>query len=425
MAKQCYMLIDVNSAFLSWEAAYRLQQGETLDLRTVPSIIGGSQKNRHGIVLAKSLPAKNLYNIKTGEPVAKALSKAGHNLVVAPPRHDLYKEASNAMMSVLQQYSPVVERFSIDEAFLNYTGMELLYGDPIKTAHTIKDDIENTLGFTVNIGVSTNKLLAKMACEFEKPNKVHSLWPEEIPAKMWPLPIGDLYMVGRRTKEKLLHKGILTIGDLANCDINYVKKWIKGTGDTLWNFANGRYSNSGKGGTAFFQGMMTTNQPSSPKGIGNSSTIAFDLNNVIISHQALLSLSETVATRLRIAGYKAKVIHVGYTTSEFERFGKQKKYLSATNSTQNIYTRSCEIFDELWDSSPIRAIGIHATDLSPASTTQTTMFEAEDDKKLFIDNTIDNVRKKYGSMMIKRGCFLDEKINPMLGGTWGNGSSKK
>ncbi len=420
MSKPCYMLIDVNSAFLSWEAVYRLQHGDTLDLRTIPSVVGGSEKSRHGIVLAKSVSAKKLYNVQTGEPLAQAQRKAGNNLVVVPPRHGLYKEASNAMINVLQQYSPVVERFSIDEAFLDYTGMELLYGDPVKTAYRIKDEIENKLGFTVNIGVSTNKLLAKMASEFEKPNKVHTLWPHEIPQKMWPLPIGNLFMVGRKTKEKLIHKGIMTIGELAKSDISYVKKWIKGSGETLWNFANGYYYDADKGGVSSFQGMMTHTPSTQTKGIGNSSTIAFNIENTNTAHKALLSLSETVSKRLRENNFQARVIHVGYTTSDFDRFGKQRKYLSATNTTREIYQRACEIFDDLWDKQPVRAIGVHATCLSSSQSTQTNMFEKEDEKSKFIDNTVDNLRNRYGSSVIKRGCFLEEDIDHMLGGSWGN-----
>jgi len=420
MAKSCYMLIDVNSAFLSWEAVYRLQHGETVDLRDIPSVVGGSEKSRHGIVLAKSLSAKKLYNVKTGEPLVQAQNKAGNNLVVVPPRHGLYKEASDAMINVLQQYSPVVERFSIDEAFLDYTGMEMLYGDPVKTAYIIKDEIESKLGFTVNIGVSSNKLLAKMACEFEKPNKVHTLWPHEVPSKMWPLPIGELYMVGRKTEEKLIHKGILTIGDLAKCDISYLKKWVKGFGELLWHFANGRYPESDKGGTAFFQGALTKETDSKAKGIGNSSTIAFNLETKKAAYKALLSLCETVSRRLREHNFKAQVIHVGYTTAEFERFGRQKKYLSSTNSTQELYTRACSLLDELWDMQPIRAIGVHATCLTSSETTQINMFEIENEKSKFIDCTVDNLRNKYGSSIIKRGCFLDEDISHMLGGSWGN-----
>lgn len=425
MAKSCYMLIDVNSAFLSWEAAYRLQHGDPLDLRTIPSVVGGSQKNRHGIVLAKSVSAKKLYNIKTGEPLVQAQNKAGNKLVVVPPRHDLYKKASDAMINVLQQYSPVVERFSIDEAFLDYSGMELIYGDPVKTAYTIKDEIENKLGFTVNIGVSTNKLLAKMASEFQKPNNVHTLWPHEIPQKMWPLPIEELFMVGKKTADKLKNKGILTIGDLAKCDVSYVKKWLKGQGESLWSFANGNYYESNKGGVSTFQGMMTQKSTQKTKGVGNSSTIAFNLENTVAAHKSLLSLCETVARRLRDGNYSARVIHVGYTTSDFDKFGKQHKFLSSTNTTNELYARACKIFDELWDGTPIRAIGVHTTCLTSNDKIQTNMFESENEKAKFIDNTVDTLRNKYGSAIIKRGCFLDKGINHMLGGSWGNPTGSK
>lgn len=425
MTKSCYMLIDVNSAFLSWEAAYRLQHGDSVDLRTIPSVVGGSQKRRHGIVLAKSESAKRLYNVKTGEPLAQAQSKAGNQLVVVPPRHGLYKEASDAMINVLQQYSPVVERFSIDEAFLDFTGMELLYGDPVKTAYNIKDEIEKKLGFTVNVGVSTNKLLAKMASEFQKPNNVHTLWPHEIPQKMWPLPIGELFMVGKKSADKLNSKGIMTIGDLAKCDVTYVKNWMKGTGEVLWNFAHGRYYESEKGGVSTFQGMMTHTSTPKTKGIGNSSTIAFNLESTLAAHKALLSLCETVSRRLRSGNYNAKVIHVGYTTSDFDKFGKQHKYLSAANTTEEIYSRACQLFDEIWDGTPIRAIGVHTTCLSTNDKIQTNMFELENEKAKFIDTTVDNLRDKYGSSIIKRGCFLDEGINHMLGGSWGNPTGSK
>lgn len=425
MTKSCYMLIDVNSAFLSWEAAYRLQHGDPVDLRNIPSVVGGSQESRHGIVLAKSVSAKKLYDVKTGEPLVQAQSKAGNKLVVVPPRHGLYKEASDAMINVLQQYSPVVERFSIDEAFLNYTGMELLYGDPVKTAYNIKDEIQDKLGFTVNIGVSTNKLLAKMASDFQKPNNVHTLWPHEIPQKMWPLPIGELFMVGKKTAENLNHKGILTIGDLAKCDINYVKNWLKGQGELLWNFANGKYYENSKGGVSTFQGMMTQKSTQKTKGIGNSSTIAFNLEDTFAAHKALLSLCETVAQRLRGQNFRAQVIHVGYTTSDFDKFGKQHKHLSPTDTTEEIYSRACKIFDELWDGTPIRAIGVHTTCLSTNDKIQSNMFESENEKAKFIDNTVDNLRNKYGSTIIKRGCFLDKGINHMLGGSWGNPTGSK
>ena len=193
--------IDANSAYLSWEAVWRLQHGATFDIRTVPSIVGGDPESRHGIVLAKSIPAKK-FNIQTGEVLWQAKQKCP-NLVIVPPNYSLYVMCHEAMMAILRDFSPSVQVYSIDEAFIEYTGMELVHGEAVEAAYKLKDRIRDELGFTVNVGVSTNKLLAKMAGEFSKPDKVHTCWPEEIPEKMWPLPIGELFMVGRATAPKL------------------------------------------------------------------------------------------------------------------------------------------------------------------------------------------------------------------------------
>ena len=217
--------IDVNSAYLSWEAAYRLQHGSEIDLREIPSIVGGDQEKRHGIVLAKSIPAKK-YNIATGESVYSALQKCPE-LIIVSPNYERYINASNAMMNILKEYSPNIQRYSIDEAFLDYSNEEKHW---IDTSYEIKDRIKNELGFTVNIGVSSNKLLAKMASDFKKPDNVHSLFPYEIKDKMWPLPVEELFMVGSRTKTKLNNRGIFTIGELANLDKDYIYSWLKKPG---------------------------------------------------------------------------------------------------------------------------------------------------------------------------------------------------
>ena len=420
----CYMHIDVNSAFLSWEAAYSIQHGDTLDLREIPSVVGGSQATRHGIVLAKSIPAKKQFGIKTGESLMEARIKAGNNLKVVPPNHEVYRVASDALMRVLSNYSPDIEKFSIDEAFLNYTGMNSLFGDPIERAYKIKDEIEKHLGFTVNIGVSTNKLLAKMACEFEKPNKVHSLWPEEIETEMWPLPIGELYIVGRKMSAHLANRGILTIGDLAKLDEMTARRWFKSNGVMLWNYANGRFEDNGTGGAGFFQSMTSESPKHKVKGIGNSGTIAFDIDKLDVAHQSLLSLSETVGYRLRQGGYSAKVMHVSYCTDEFKRIGKQCKFGAYTNNTTEIYLRVCKIFDFLWNGEKIRQVGIRATDLTQSTDIQTSFFNPieKQEKSRELDQVIDSIRIRYGNDSILIAKFLDGQLNPMLGGTWGSGS---
>jgi DNA polymerase-4 len=288
--------IDVNSAYLSWEAVNRLQYGDTVDLRTIPSVVGGDESTRHGIVLAKSIPAKK-YKIKTGETLFSARMKCPH-LVVVPPHYDLYMRCSAAMHKILEEYSPCVQQFSIDEYFLDYTNMEKHFGKPIDAAFQIKNRIKKELGFTVNIGISTNKLLAKMASEFEKPDKVHTLFPYEIPEKMWPLPVENLFMVGRATAPKLRSKNIFTIGQLANTDPELLKYWLKSHGLLIWQYANGMDESP----------LRSEGLPI--KGIGNSTTIAFDVTDKKTACMVLLSLTETVTMRLRDVKKCAYVISV-------------------------------------------------------------------------------------------------------------------
>lgn len=182
--------IDVNSAFLSWEAAYRLYHlGAKKDFREMVSAVGGDIAMRHGIILAKSIPAKK-YKIQTGESIMEVRQKCPH-LVLVPPNYNLYEQCSKAFVKILQEYTPSVEQYSIDECYMDMTGTRQLWGNPVDAALTIKNRIRDELGFTVNVGISENKLLAKMASDFQKPDKVHTLWHEEIPQKMWPLPVAD------------------------------------------------------------------------------------------------------------------------------------------------------------------------------------------------------------------------------------------
>ena len=230
--------VDVNSAFLSWSAIKHLRDGEDVDLRTIPAVVGGDEAQRHGVVLAKSGPAKK-YGIKTGESLFAARTKYP-GIKVVPPDFDFYVQKSKAMIAILQDYTPDVEQYSIDEAFLDMTGTEQLFGPPLTVAHAIRQRIYRELGFTVTVGVAPNRLLAKMASDFEKPDKVHTLFPEEVPAKMWPLPVGDLFGVGPSAARRLNAWGVYTIGELAAMDRDTAVRLFGTRGDTLWNYANGR-----------------------------------------------------------------------------------------------------------------------------------------------------------------------------------------
>ena len=296
--------VDANSAFLSWSAVYRLKVlGETVDLREIPSVVGGQKESRHGIVLARSQPAKKL-GIKTGEPVFMALQKCP-DLVIEPPNYELYVEASRHFVEVLRRFSPNVEQYSIDEAWVDMTGTERLFGPPRLAAEKMRETIYNELGFTVNVGISTNKLLSKMAGDFEKPNKVHTLFPEEMEEKMWPLPVRDLFLVGAATEKKLNRLGIRTIGDLARMDVNFLKSRFGKPGETLWHFANGRNTNA-------------VNPVAAPnKGYGNSVTTPRDVVSREAGRQVLLSLCETVAARLRKDEQWGSCVSVHFRTADF------------------------------------------------------------------------------------------------------------
>lgn len=270
--------IDVNSAYLSFEAVYRLQHGASVDLREIPSAVAGSQETRHGIILAKSIPAKK-YGVKTGEAIWEAKLKCPQ-LVLVPPNYPLYIKCHNAMVELLGEYTDRVQVFSIDKCFLDMTHMTDRLGGPLKAAHMIKDRIKNELGFTVGIGISTNKLLAKMASDLKKPDAVCTLYPHEIPEKMWPLPIEDLYMVGRATAPKLRKMGIETIEDLANYDVQILQTKLKSFGQLLWNYANGIENSD----------VATGSGRNIIKGIGNSTTTPFDVEDRETTYQVLLSL---------------------------------------------------------------------------------------------------------------------------------------
>lgn len=396
--------VDVNSAFLSWEAVYRLTHlGGTLDLRTIPSAVGGDMAKRRGIILAKSLPAKK-YGVRTGETILEAKRKCPE-LMIVPPHYALYNRASMALMEILKEYSPQVEQFSVDEAFLDMTGMEKLFGEPKEAAFQLKERIRNELGFTVNIGVSTNKLLAKMASDFEKPDKVHTLFPNEIPEKMWPMPVRELFFVGRSTEKKLGQLGIRTIGDLACTDVRILKSHLKKHGETIWEFANGR------------DVSVVEAEPAENKGYGNSTTIAFDVTDRDTARLVLLSLSETVTARLRRDGKKAELVSVSIKDNELHTVSHQKVLTAASDITYEIYSAACQLFDELWDGSPIRHLGVHTGKLGDSGARQLNIFDNVDYEKLErLDAALDSIRSKHGQDSVMRASFLNSPLDHMTGG---------
>lgn len=396
--------VDCNSAYLSWEATYRLQQGEEIDLRTIPSVIGGDEESRHGIVLTKSIPAKK-YNIQTGETLYNARIKCP-DIVIVPPRYSLYMQCSSAMNKILQEYTPNIQRFSIDESFLDLSNMKNLYPDYWKLADTIRERIKKELGFTVNIGISNNKLLAKVASDFKKPDMVHTLFPNEIKSKMWPLQVEDLFMIGRATAPKLHNLNINTIGELANYDLEVLKNKLKSHGEVIWNYANG----------IDFSEVRKSNVIEM-KGIGNSTTIPFDVVDSDTAHKILLSLCETVSMRLRDSQNCCTVVSISIRGSDLIFYSRQKKLSVATDSTRKIWEVACYLFDNVWKGNPVRHLGVHITDFCNNDYYQCSLLDTFNyDKDKAINKTIDSIRLRFGSKAVVRSCFLNSGLSSMCGG---------
>ena len=395
--------IDVNSAFLSWTAVDRLKNGETIDLRTIPSIVGGDSNSRHGIVLAKSTSAKK-YGIVTGEPIGMALQKCPE-LVCVPPDFPLYSQNSKKMFEILSDYSDRIEQFSIDEGFLDYTGMERLLGPPLETAEKIRKRIQEELGFTVNIGVSTNKILAKMAGELEKPDKLITLFPDEIEKKMWPLPVSELFMVGRRTAPRLKQMGIHTIGELANYPLPLLEKEFKSYGKMLHAYANGIDDSP----------VVPETEAEELKSIGNSTTTSFDVEDKETAYKILLALSETVSMRLRGHKVCAQEIAVTFKSSDFKVYSHQKQLFNAIDCTNAVYETAREIFDEAWKKEPLRLLGVRAGKLCSEDCVQLSILDEDWEKQKKADAAMDLLRLKYGKNTVRRSTFADENQKGFAG----------
>ena len=371
--------IDVNSAFLSWEAVYRLaHKGGKQDLRTISSAVGGDVALRHGIILAKSIPAKR-YGVKTGEALWEAKRKCP-GLVLVPPNYGLYERCSAALMEILRDYSDVVEPYSIDEAFVDMSTSCHLFGTPKEVGQKIKDRIYEALGFTVNVGISSNKFLAKMA--------------------------SDLFFVGRATAKKLFSVGIRTIGELAAADPGGLKGLLKKHGEVIWAFANG---------VDLSPVLM---EPEANKGYGNSTNPPFDVTGVEMADKVLLVFSETVGARLRMDGVRAGMVSVGIRYTDLSYVSHQKKLYNATNLTIEIYQAACRLFRELWNGQPVRHLGVHTAHISGGEGfRQGSLFDEIDYEKLSrLDKTIDDIRDCFGMDAVKRAVFLGQAIDHMSGG---------
>ncbi|SHI46419.1 DNA polymerase-4 [Clostridium amylolyticum] len=387
--------IDVNNAFLSWSAVYKLQQGEKIDIRTIPSAIGGDEASRRGVILAKSNPAKK-FGVVTGESIFTAKKKCPE-LKLYPSDFSIYRYYSQEVIRIFSEYTHIIEKYSIDESFLDVTN--IVGNNPYALAFEIKEKIKKELGFTVNVGISNNKLLAKMASEFEKPDKIHTLFPEEIKQKLWPLPVGELFMVGKKAETRLNNMYIFTIGDLANYDVTLLKQKFKSYGEMIWKYANG-------------MGEAEVNySEEEAKIISNSVTLPTDVQSKAEANKVLMEIAEKLCRRLRDMNKYCTTVSVHIRTSDFINYSHQKKLKTATNSTKVIYDIVAELFQNKWQYEPIRLLGISLSNLCDEVIEQTSFFHNSNNniKNQKIDKVMDAIQDKYGKEVINRLSSLNDK----------------
>ena len=399
--EQIIFHIDVNSAYLSWSALKQLLDGSTVDLRLIPSIVGGDIEKRHGVVLAKSIPAKS-FGIVTGEPVVNAVKKCPQ-LTIVKPDHRMYAEQSRKLMQFLYDLCPDIEQASIDECYLDFSPIAHRYTSPTAAAEQIKDEIAERFGFTVNIGISDKKVLAKMASDFKKPNLVHTLFSEEIKDKLWHRPVSSLFMCGRSSVEVLRKLEILTIGQLAAADPAIISAHLKSHGLLLWNYANGR------------DDSVVMLEPAKRKGVGNSTTLSHDVTEREEAAHTLLNLSESVAVSLRALNEAAYLVCVEIKYSSFQSVSHQMLLDMPTSSGDAIYRAALSLFDALWNHAPIRLLGIRTSKLVSADApVQLSLFDIpgqslENEKQKRLDAALDSIRSRYGSQSVMRGSMLPKE----------------
>ena len=390
--KRIILHIDCNNAFLSWTAVHMLHSGSNIDIRNKYAVIGGKESERRGIVLAKSNLCKKK-GVVTGETLYSARKKCPY-LLVFNPEFKIYKKYSDMMYAYLTGYTKKIERYSIDECFLDYTDLVEKYGEPIQLAYKIRDDIRNNFGFTVNVGIGNNKLLAKMASDFSKPNKVHTLFHEEISSKMWPLPVSDLFMIGKASSKKLISLGIKTIGELAHTDLDYLVNHFKSMGKMMWEYANG-----------IDESEVETDY-GNPKSISNSIVLPYNYTNTEEIKSVLRDLSSSVGYRLRKKKMFAQNVSILVKFDDFTTINKQTMLDNPINSDSEILDNAFSLFNSIWNTDSdkkIRSLGVGVSNLSTIYKVQLSIFKNDNinlKKDEEIENIIKNINNKFGDKVI-------------------------
>lgn len=390
MKERIILHVDCNNAFLSWTAVNMLHNGSKVDIRERYAVIGGDEATRHGIVLAKSNPCKS-HGVKTAETLYSARKKCPY-LEVYPPNFKIYKKYSDIMYTYLCNYSDKIERYSIDECFIDYTDSYSKFGDPVKLAYKIKNDIRDNFGFTVNVGVGNNKLLAKMASDFSKPDKVHTLFSNEVRSKMWGLDVDELFMIGKASSKKLHELGINKIGELANTEIDFLMRHFKSMGKMMWEYANG------------IDNSEVESDRGNPKSISNSMVLPYDYSNIDEIHKIIKKLASDTGKKLREKKMYTSNVNIWIKFHDFTKVSKQIALDNIINSDNDIYENAIKLLDKLWNpdsDKKIRALCVGVSNLTDVYKVQLSIFNDNViEKKDELKDTLDSIRKKYGDKSI-------------------------
>lgn len=389
--------IDVNSAFLSWSAIKLLKEGFNKDIRNEISVIAGDPNKRHGVIVAASIPAKKI-GIKPPINLFEARKKT-RDLIVVKPDYQFYKKCSENMINFLKSLFPEIQQYSIDECFIDYTTMKKIYGDEVKFAYKLKNEIYKRFGFTVNIGIGNNKLSAKMASDFEKPNKVHTLYKYEFKNKVWNKDISELFMAGKSSCKKLRELNINTIGELANSDYDMLIRNLKSQGKLLYEYAN-----------CIDESRVEPDMYEERKGIGLSRTLEYDSNDKELIFSYLYDFSKEISKKLRDKKVYANTIIITIRNNEFKTINHQGKCINAVNLTDDIFEKAKQLFLNIWDKEPIRLIGLRVTDFTSTNSIQLSIFDKNNDKheKEQLQKIVDDINNKLGNSSVMLGVKNSE-----------------
>lgn len=378
--------VDMNNFYASVETLYAPQY------RDVPMAVAGDKESRHGIILAKNMLAKQR-GVQTAEPIWQAMRKCP-GLQLVPPHHERYARFSAMAKRIYCDYTDLVEAFSLDECWLDVYGSERLFGSGREIAEKIRARVRNELGLTVSVGVSFNKVFAKLGSDYKKPDAVTEFGRGEMESIIWGLPAGELLMVGPTTGNTLRKYGIYTIGDIARMELSVLRQLMGRTGETLWRYANGLDDSP----------VQRVDAHEDPKSIGSSTTLPRDITSDREVRETFYSLAETVAARLRRSGLKAGEVQITIRNAEFQEVQRQRQLAAAVCDSRSIFQAAWELYRRENRRWAVRLLGVRAGRLVPAGESQVSFFEDSDGirRREQLETAVDRVRERFGDQSISR-----------------------